>query len=244
MQIEHLTIQGIPLIFLSQYSPKTAKEKGCILCYHGLSSSKDDWLHDLEIIAKSGFLVVGIDNVGHGERKDPDFETTYSQSNPDYWRNFVQAVQSTVEEMPILIDELIRLGFANEHKIGGLGVSMGGFILYSAILLEPRLSTVVTLVSSPEWWGFNHPESPHLHCEKFSNINLLSITGGNDITIPNSFTTDFHNKLEAIFKEYHLRFGHKIYPSSDHLMNPDWDKAWQQSIAWFEKYLTVQPQKP
>ncbi|MEM6432049.1 MAG: hypothetical protein AAF708_22615, partial [Deinococcota bacterium] len=93
MQIERRTIRDIPLVCLSQKDPRGAKDKGCILCYHGLTSSKDNWLHDLEIIANKGFLVIGVDNVGHGERRDPDFDAKYAQDNPMFWHNFIQAVQ-------------------------------------------------------------------------------------------------------------------------------------------------------
>lgn len=133
----------------------------------------------------------------------------------------------------------MKRGFASENRIGGLGVSMGGLILYSAILLEPRLSTVATLVSSPEWWGFVHPDSPHHHLEKFSRVKLLSITAGQDTTVPNIYTKLFHDRLRKKFADYEQRFVHRDYPVSDHMLNPDWDKAWASAIQWFENCLSI-----
>jgi uncharacterized protein len=202
-----------------------------------LTSSKDDWIHDLKLIAERGFVVVGVDNVGHGKRKDPDFDSKFSQNNPNFWQNFVPAIQATASEMPLLIDELVRCGFALEHKMGALGVSMGGLIVYSAILVEPRLSTAVTIVSSPEWWGLEREDSPHHYPEKFSEVKLLSITAAQDTTVPNKYTSSFHEKLRARFDEYSSRLEHKIYPASDHMMNPDWDDAWNTALTWFENYL-------
>jgi uncharacterized protein len=233
------SIRNIPVVILWEDRLETAVQKGCILCYHGLTSSKDDWLHDLEIITAKGLVVVGVDNAGHGERKDPDFEHKYSGNNPDFWKNFVAAIQATANEIPILINELVKRGFALEHRVGGLGVSMGGLVLYSALLLEPRLSTVVTLVSSPQWWGFEHPDSPHHHLEKFSRVKLLSITAGQDTTVPSIYTEAFHSRLRSRFGDYDKRFSHRHYPSSDHMLNPDWDTAWKTAIQWFESHLAT-----
>lgn len=237
--IQRQNIQGIPVIIIYKDQLRPAVGKGCILCYHGLTSSKDVWIHDLELIAEQGFVVVGVDNVGHGERKDPDFNHKYSQDNPDFWKNFVSSVQATASESSLLIDELIKRDFALEHRIGGLGVSMGGLVLYSAILLEPRLSTIVTIVSSPEWWGLEHPGSPHHHIKKFSTIKLLSITAGRDSTVPNMYTKVFHDKLQKNFNDYEHRFAHKNYALSDHMMNPDWEEAWNTAIKWFETHLAT-----
>lgn len=239
--IQKTHIQSIPIVISYNGKLETAVKKGCILCYHGLTSSKDEWLHDLESIAARGFVVVGVDNVGHGERKDPDFQHKYSQNNPNFWKNFMAAIQATASEMPLLIDELVKRGFAPLHRIAGLGVSMGGLILYSAILLEPRLSTVATLVSSPEWWEFEHPDSPHHHLEKFSRVHLLSITAGQDTTVPNIYTKVFHNRLREKFADYEERFVHRDYPASDHMLNPDWESAWPFAIQWLETHLAALP---
>lgn len=234
MFIQRQTINSIPVVIMHEEPLESAVSKGCILCYHGLTSSKDDWLHDLKQIAEQGFMVVGIDNADHGERKHPDFAMKYSEDNPKFWEHFTDAIQMTASEMPLLIDELVKRSFALEHKVGALGVSMGGFIVYSAILLEPRLSKAVTLVSAPEWWGLEHPNSPHHDIEKFSNIKLLSITAGKDSTVPNHYTYIFHERLRAYYDDYNVRFRHQDYPTSDHMMNPDWESAWKNAIEWFE----------
>lgn len=238
--IQRYILHSIPVAILYKGDLETAANKGCILCYHGLTSSKDDWLHDLEMIAEKGFVVVGVDNVGHGERKDPYFYHKYSQDNPAFWKNFVSAIQATACEISLLIDELIKRGFALEDRIGGLGVSMGGLVLYSAILLEPRLSTVVTLVSSPQWWELEHPDSPHHHLEKFARVHLLSITAGQDTTVPNTYTKVFHKRLQAHFADYEQHFVHQDYPLSNHMLEPDWHEAWITAIRWFETHLADQ----
>ena len=214
-----------------------AISKGCILYYHGLDSSKDAWLHDLEIIAERGFLTIGVDNVGHGERRYPDFNARLSQDSPLYWHEFITAVHATAGEVPILVDELMKTGLAAEGKLGILGVSMGGFITYSAILVEPRLTAAVTVVSSPEWWGIRDSRSPHLHPGGFSKIKLLSQTAGNDTIVPNRYTDRFHDKLKSHFADYSSRFAHLDYPMSDHMMDPDWEACWRKTIGWFEHHL-------
>ena len=114
---------------------------------------------------------------------------------------------------------------------------MGGFIVYSAILLEPRLHVAVTLVSSPEWWGLDNPDSPHRRLEGFARVKLLSITAGRDETVPNRYTHAFYNRLRAYFDDYDERFAHRVHPQSDHHLDPDWDEAWDAAAKWLETYL-------
>lgn len=237
MKIDRKRLKGIPTVMLYDGQLKHAVAKGCILCYHGLTSSKDAWLHDLEIVAEHGFLTVGVDSVGHGERRYPDFETRMSQDNPHFWHAFTKAVCETADEVPVLLDGLIQNSLATDGRIGMLGVSMGGFITYSAILVEPRITAAVTIVSSPEWWELKSPQSPHHHVEGFARIKLLSQTGGKDTVIPSRFTYAFHNRLKSHYSDYESRFEHHHYPASNHMMDPDWEACWQKSIAWFEHQL-------
>ena len=173
-------------------------QKGCVLCFHGLTSSKDDWLHELAKIAEQGFLVVGVDNVGHGERRYADFDTRFADDNPDFYSNFLGAVAGTARELPSLLDALTDAGLMVENRVGVLGVSMGGYIAYAAVGLEPRIQAAVTIVASPEW--LESPKSPHRHFEKFNTVKLLSQTAGKDDVVPSRYAQNFHERLALLHK--------------------------------------------
>ena len=65
-------IGDIPVRLVYKNDLRAASHRGCILFYHGLGASKDKQLKELMDLASSGFLVVGVDNVGHGDREFDD----------------------------------------------------------------------------------------------------------------------------------------------------------------------------
>jgi uncharacterized protein len=237
MQINYRKFGDIPAVLLHEGLLDKAVQKGCILCYHGLTASKDVWLHDLEEVARRGFLVVGVDSVGHGERRYADFNQRLSQTNLQFNKEFLKIVFETAKEVPLLINELTQANLIVAGNVGMLGVSMGGFITYSAILQEPRLVAAATIVSSPQWWMLDLPESPHHHIESFSNVKLLSQTAGKDKVVPSRYAHAFHEKLKATYPDYDERFAYCEYPESNHLMEPDWEQCWERAISWFERHL-------
>ncbi len=233
MRLERHIFGGVPIALLYAGPLEAARARGTLLCFHGLGSSKEEWLHDLTQVAECGFVDVGFDSYGHGERRDLAFTRTYDQAQPTFWPNFVSAIQETSAEVPRLIDDLTQRGLTDPDRVGAIGVSMGGFIVYSALRLEPRLKAVVTLVSSPQWWGLEHPDSPHRHFEAFSRVRLLSLTAGRDEVVPNRFTYALHDRLRAHFSDYESRMAHHVYPASDHHLNPDWHEA----LRWLALHL-------
>lgn len=225
----------VPALLVFQGDVEAAAEKGCILVFHGLGAAKDVHFKELESLAAQGFLTVGIDNVGHGERRYPDFELRFSQNNPELYQNFLQAVSETAAEVPSLLDALTESGFA-KVKIGALGISMGGYITYKAVTLEPRLRTAVCTVASPEWL-LNPAESPHRQLERFSSVYLLSQTAGRDEVVPSRYARAFHERLKGKYGDYDARFAYAEYPESDHMLANDWDQIWTRTLAWFGKHL-------
>ncbi len=65
----HLTFASAPALALFRGSPEDRAKLGTILFYHGFGQSKEDYRAVLSQFAEAGFLAVGIDGVGHGERR-------------------------------------------------------------------------------------------------------------------------------------------------------------------------------
>lgn len=237
MHRKTLTFNHTPVLAVYEGRREDAAAKGCILFFHGLGASKDVQLSDLESLAKHGFMAVGVDNVGHGDRRYPDFDKRLSQDHSGYEKEFIHAVEATAREIPQLIEALAQVGYIRQERVGALGISMGGSITYAAILHEPRLKAAVTLVASPKWL-VDEPESPHHHLEGFNTIHLLSQTGGRDTTVPSTPAREFHERLKSFYPDYNERFAYVEYPESDHLLQTDWPRCWARTLQWFDTHLT------
>ncbi len=225
----------VPVLMAFQGDPRTAAEKGCVLFFHGLGASKEVQRPDLESLAAQGYLVIGIDSVGHGERRYPDFDRRLSKTNPDFTREFLTIVLETAKEVPSLIDALEEAGFAKNGRIGIAGISQGGFIAYAAVTLEPRLKVAVSIVGSPRW-TLERPESPHLHLEAFDRVFLLSQNAAQDELVPSRDARDFHGRLERRYPDHAARFIYAEY-ASDHLLEAAWDVLWTRTLGWFDSHL-------
>ncbi len=81
-------------------------------------------------------MVIGVDNVGHGERRYADFEARFSHDNPEFYTCFFDAVEETLKEIPRIVDAAIAEGLAPGSRFGVCGISMGGFIAYGAPLVD------------------------------------------------------------------------------------------------------------
>lgn len=226
----------VPVLTVFQGEPGRAAEKGCILFFHGLGASKDVQRPDLESLAAQGYLVVGIDSVGHGERRYPDFNERLSKANPDFTREFLTVVLETAKEVPFLLDELERAGLVRNGRVGVAGISQGGFITYTAVTLEPRLKVAAAIVGSPEW-PLRWAESPHLHLEAFNRVFLLSQNAGKDDLVPSRCARDFHRRLERVYLDDATRFVYAEYAESDHLLEADWSTLWARTLAWFDRHI-------
>ena len=223
----------VPVLMVFQGEPGRAAEKGCILFFHGLGASKDVQRPDLDLAAQ-GYLVVGIDSVGHGERRYPNFDERLSKTNPDFAREFLSVVLETANEVPFLVDELEQAGLVRNGRVGVAGISQGGFVTYTAVTLEPRLKVAVSVVGSPEW-PLELPGSPHLHLEAFGRVFLLSQNAGKDELVPSRHARNFHERLGRVYPDA-ARFAY-VEHASDHRLEANWDVLWARTLGWFGAHL-------
>lgn len=237
MNIEPIDIGGIPVTLIRDGYRGHTNASGVVLCYHGLGSSTQDWVHDLQRLAREGFTVVGVDCVGHGRRRRPDLDALLADARHKD-EAFITVVRETSDEIPVLVDGLARHDLLTDAGLGLFGVSMGGFIAYAAVAKEPRLVAVVSLLGSPNWWMLPSPESPHRRIEDFDRVKLLSMTAGRDRNVPRVYATVFHERLEERFADHEERFLYTHYPRSGHRMEAeDWDHAIGESCRWFHSHL-------
>ncbi len=229
-------VGNIPIRLIYKNRQFTASENGCIIFYHGLGASKDKQTKELEELACAGFLAIGVDNVGHGERLYKDFDERFSEDNPDRIKNILKTVWDTASEIKTLIYGLVSSKILINDKLGVAGISMGAFVSYAVATLEPRIKTIVSILGSPTWGDYI--QSPHHNIDKYSEVSLLSMNAGLDEIVPAEKAREFHMDLKKHYSDYDSRFKYIEYPNSGHFMEEnDWNSCWQECMNWFEARL-------
>lgn len=214
-----------------------AADKGTVLFYHGLGASKDAQDKELSSLAQRGFLAIGVDNVGHGERRYPDFDWRFSGKNPDFGKELIGAVAATAQETPRLVEALLQAGIIRPDRLGLIGVSMGGYIAYAALLNERRIKAAAVILGSPDWWE-GSDDSPNRYLERFYPAAILSQNAGQDTSVSPAHAREFHQQLAPYYAAAPERQQFIEYPDSGHFMlEPDWELCWERSLGWLEAYI-------
>lgn len=223
------------LVFVDR--PELAGSKGTVLFFHGLHASKDAQDKELASLAARGWLAVGIDVVGHGERRDAEWVRRLTAPSEDFEESFFEAVRLTAAEIPGIIDELVRWGCTDPHRVAVSGISMGGYITYAAAGIDPRIKVLAPILGSPRWKR-SFPDSPHKSPERFFPVALLAQTAGQDQSVPPRFAREFHQVLEPFYASAPERLAYVEFAGCGHFMpEPAWDRLWANLLAWLETYL-------
>jgi len=206
-----------------------------VLWYHGLSATKETHRPELAALARACFLAVGIDAVGHGERRAADFAERMTGPREKTDHVFLDFVFETAAEVPGLLDTLGAGGWADPERIAMGGVSMGAYVVYSALVDEPRLRAGVALLGRPDW---PRARSPHLAAAAhYFPRPLLSITAGNDEIVPPHGTRALHEELAPLYATHPERLRYREIEGASHLMEPrEWVRAVREAVAWFERF--------
>jgi hypothetical protein len=232
-----LHLASVPAWLISRGEPAAAGARGTVLFWHGFSVSKEIQAKELTSLAERGYLAVGLDNVGHGERRRPDFDAHFAGSGPRFDGPFLEAVRQTAVETPAVIDALVAHGLAREDRVGLAGISMGAFITYRAALCDRRVRAAACILGSPRW-KMAAPDSPHLHPEAFYPLAILSQCAGEDRNVRPHDARDFHAVLASRYGAAPERQRFIEFPGVGHFMpQADWDVLWGNVLDWFDRFL-------
>jgi uncharacterized protein len=239
---ETITIAGAPAFLTSHQGPEAAARCGTVLVYHGFGGDKLNLAPLCEVLADTGFLAVGIDIVGHGERRLPAWDEVFSderwaEHEDETEAEFQKLQMATAAEVPRVVDELVARGWLHEGRLGITGRSMGGEISYLSVLNEPRIRAAAPMVGSPEW-TLPWPESPHRHAERFFPVPILSHSAADDQFVPARYIRDFRDRLTPLYAAAPERLRYVEYPGQDHFLTPElWVEAYQRVAEWFQRWL-------
>ena len=236
---QHLSLVSVPALALFHGTAEQSARQGTILFYHGFGTSKETYVSILQQLAEAGFLVIGIDAVGHGERRYPDFAKRFPPFEPPFLGNlqleaaFLSLVRATVQEIPALLDALLERGWAYPGRIGIAGHSMGGFVTYAAVVADPRIQVAAAVSGSPRW-KLPWPDSPHLHLERFFPTALLSQIAANDTQVPPDDARELHTSLAPYYTQTPERLRLIEYPDATHALS---ERAWGEVVRWFTIFI-------
>lgn len=206
-----------------------------VVWLHGFGADKELHLPELCCLAEAGLLAVGMDAVGHGQRRLADFEQQFSGSPAGNPRLFYRLVSRTAAELPQFIDMLVEGGLTDPKRVAVAGVSMGGCIVYGAVTADRRIGAAAALLGSPEWLL---PDSPHLALDRFSPTALLSITAENDTVVPSAAAQALHTRLSPRYREHPDRLSYREIAGAPHFMSPeDWASAVGLAREWLTSFL-------
>jgi uncharacterized protein len=144
--IEDRKVKHIPV--LDVYNTDIMGPPPLILMLHGLSSSKETGLINAYRFAKQGFHIVLFDAYRHGELADEQFQKF------DYFQKILETtgiIRETVKYIEILIEYYQTVDNVDSSRIGLIGFSLGGVIIYKYISGDknPAVKAAVPVVASP-----------------------------------------------------------------------------------------------
>jgi uncharacterized protein len=235
-------VAGVPALMRYRVSAEVAMERGTVLFYHGFGGTKERSDPYLTALAEAGLLAVGLDAVGHGERRYPDFDVIF---NDERWdaeyeateTDFLQLIDDTAAEVPAIIDDLVDRGLARPDRVGVGGRSLGGNVAYAAVLADPRVRAAASVVGSPEW-TLPRAHSPHHHPDRFFPAAVLSQAAELDEYVPAGPVRDFHAILSPWYGREPDRISYIEYPGVGHFLTPELNAESGRRVAgWFQRWL-------
>ncbi len=233
------------------------RDDGCkkplVIISHGFTGSKEDIKKKgyLEELAESGYFAVAIDNRLHGDRPEPNFRTavidSFGKVNLLVLR---EAIKKTADDVKLLIDELSVIEDVEEDKIAVIGVSMGGFVTFRAIVIDDRIKVGIPIISSPYWDdipgdipivnneiteielnSLSVKYQPSQHLDKFYPTALLLQIGDKDMHYDINKVKNFYNELKNFYCDSPEKLRLIIYPNTKHELKQE---MWEQALKWLK----------
>lgn len=204
-----------------------------VLWFHGFGVDKEVHRPELERIASAGFLAVGVDAAGHGERRLPDLAERQAAPREQALRTMIELAEQTASEVPGIVRTLARDRRADAERVAVAGVSMGGYVVYRAAVVERSLRAAVAILGSPEW---PHGGSPHHRLDALRRIALLSITAERDQSVPPAAARELHRRLgQAAQSEGRDRYVELA--GAEHLVNAQqWATIMDETVRWLVRH--------
>lgn len=149
IHVKKFHIDGIPV---SIYELDNDKEKPVIFSFHGFNGYKDgDYFKREDELARRGFIVIGLDTILHGERRNLNYdELDDSMKFKDFNHMIIQSAKDACKLYEKYIKFMPRV---KPNSVYSIGVSMGGAISIFMSTIYP-LKASVSIVGTPSMVEF------------------------------------------------------------------------------------------
>ena len=212
----------------------------CILLIDGITGSKSRWWEDdswphgglaTKELLTAGFAVLALDAQYHGERiAVNDYESPGSMYFERKWYNRMREMilQTTVEHRRA-IDYLATRHEIDLERIGLLGHSMGGMIVFALNASEPRVTASVAGLTPLNIWGPKEMAviSPFNFARGVGKRPFLMLMGRSDPAYSASEAALLLEMIEGRPKEL-------IFYDSGHRLPVEYVA---KALQWFQEHL-------
>lgn len=226
------TVAGVPVL-IAEPSAASGEPVPVVFWHHGFRADALAHAAELERCAAAGFLAIGVDAVAHGARGDAALPRRIADSPAGAMPVMLDIVRETLRELPLLLDALAMEFPIDRARVSMVGISMGAFLAYRAIVAGPPVRSVVALLGSPEW---PHAESPHHSLHAFQGVAVCSITAERDVSVPPAPVERLHHTLQQVFPTS-ARHRHHQLRGAGHLTSADeWAEAMRETLDWLKRH--------
>jgi pimeloyl-ACP methyl ester carboxylesterase len=250
LRLEKGCVNEIPFLFCFM---KDDKPKPLVILSHAFGGSKDMWTGNLRELASLGYYAVALDNRGHGERKGATFESVaFVEGKVDVCA-VRMLIKETADDIPTLIDLFVAQDEVDGDRIGMVGVSMGGFVTFRALVIENRIRVAAPVIASPYWddipkdmaviagsgvrealEGYSMKYSPARHVDRFYPRALLIQVGDKDVHFNLERVVQFHRKLETHYYDAPDKIKLVVHEGTRHEFTPP---MWTKVKNWLQTHL-------
>ena len=245
-------ISGIPALELSALPGD--EKRPLVIMIHGLEAAKEHVLPYAYRIAQAGFHAVFFDAREHGERAGAAIQAASPEEKKG---RLYEIIRATAGDIDTVIDDLIDHPRADAGRIGLMGFSMGGMIVYRYLTGRrwPGVRAAVPVIATP---AFSEQLTADLARDPspaaISDRSVLTRIGGRDpaaclsalrdlpLLILNG-TADEHMPIEPIRRFYRLAkklYGRKTrirmveYDGVGHVITPE---MMMSAVGWLKRYV-------
>ena len=189
-------------------------------------------------------MLVNIDVAHHGARQDEVLGQVFT-AHPDYsqFASFLRIINDSIQEIPAIVDHIAGW---QTGKIGILGHSLGGSIVFGAVAIEPRLQVAVSVMGSPVWQTpATTPEIASLQQyapvntpDRFFPCPLLMISAEKDRAV--TTCRDFWHTLQPYYQTLPERLAYIEYQECGRILNENAQQDFRErNTLWFKQYLLI-----
>lgn len=213
MSQEKIIIGEVPVLVSR---PGGHERAPLVLLSHWFSGSKEGWSDRFDELNEKGYVAAALDNRLHGERAGAGFGSLMPGGKLDV-PSLRRVMQETAADISDLIDHFSQDDSVDCDRIGVVGISMGGFVGYAALVNDARIKVATPIIASPYWGDipgdtpvdldaeaeadladFSRRNEPAAHKESIPPRALLMQIGADDVHYKRARVELFYDELRPL----------------------------------------------